>query len=42
LHVAKVADHSDDRIGRRDDFEVVLEDEGKIVLAADAGWVWLR
>jgi len=29
LHVAKVADHSDDRIGREDDFEIVLEDDRK-------------
>jgi hypothetical protein len=38
LHVAKVADHSDDRIGRKDDFEIVLEDDLKIVLSADATW----
>jgi hypothetical protein len=36
LHVAKVADHSDDRIGRRNDFEIILEDDRKIVPSADA------
>jgi hypothetical protein len=35
LHVAKVADHSDDRIGRKDDFEILLEDDRKIVPSAD-------
>ena len=36
MHGAKVADHSDDRIGREDDFQIIREDEDKIVLAADA------
>ncbi len=42
LHGAKVADHADDRIGRNDDFRIILEEEDKIVLAADAEWVSLR
>jgi hypothetical protein len=37
-----VANDLDDHIGRKDDFRLVREDEGKIVLAADADWVWLR
>jgi hypothetical protein len=32
----KVADHPDDRIGRQDELRILLEDENKIVLVADA------
>jgi hypothetical protein len=42
LHGAKVADRADGRIGRQDELRVILEDEKKIVLAAEAALVSLR